>query len=106
RTRAESGARLAPDPYELNLSSTQLALTGGALMAHTLGSARLTFSASGTWMGNHVRGLSSGPLNEDHYDWNRPEVSYNAQVGVRYKGWLRGIVDGRHRSHDGEEIAE
>lgn len=106
RYRRESELRTAPNPYELNLTSTELALTGGALVTPHLGPAALTVSASATWMGNHVRGLSSGPFNDDHYDWNRPEVGYNAQLGLRYKSWLRGIVDGRHYSNDGEEIAE
>jgi len=75
-------------------------------MTPHLGPAALTVALSGTWAGNHVRGVSSGPFNEDHYDWSRPEVGYNAQLGVRYKGWLRGIIDGRHYSNDGEEIAE
>jgi len=106
RYRHESESRIAPNPYELNLNSTQLSLTGGALIAPHLGPARMTISAAASWMGDHVRGVSSGPFNDDHYDWDRPELSYNAQIGVRYKGWLRGIVDGRHRSNDGEEIAE
>jgi len=106
RYRHESESRIVPNPYELNLTSNQLALAGGALVNPRLGPLALTLAASGGWMGNHVRGLSDGPFNEDHYDWNRPEVSFNAQLGIRYKNWLRGIIDGRHRSHDGEEIAE
>jgi hypothetical protein len=106
RYRHETESRIAPNPYELNLNSTQLSLTGGALVAPHLGPAQLTVSTSAAWMGDHVRGLSSGPFNDDHYDWSRPEVSYNAQIGMHYKSWLRGIVDGRHRSNDGEEIAE
>jgi hypothetical protein len=106
RYRHESESRNVPNPYELNLSSTQLALTGGALFAPHLGPAQLTVSGSGTWMKSHVRGESSGPFNDDHYDWDRPQVGYNAQLGVRYKSWLLGIVDGRHGSYDGEEIAE
>ncbi len=106
RYRHESESRNAPNPYELNLSSTQLSLTGGALVTPTVGPLSLTVASSIGWMRNHVRGLSEGPFNEDHYDWNRPEVSYNAQLGIRYKGWVRGIIDGRHSSHDGEEIAE
>jgi len=106
RYRHEGESRIVPNPYELNASSTELALTGGALVTPHLGPAALTLALAGTWTGNHVRGVSSGPFNEDHYDWNRPEVGYNAQIGVRYKSWLRGIVDGRHYSSDGEEIAE
>src|SRR5882762_8899006 len=106
RYRHESESRIVPNPYELNLTSNQLALAGGALVNPRLGPLALTLAASGGWMGNHVRGLSDGPFNEDHYDWNRPEVSFNAQLGIRYKNWLRGIIDGRHHSHDGEEIAE
>ncbi len=106
RYRHESESRNVPNPYELNLSSTELAFTGGALASPKVGPLALTVAASAGWMRNHVRGLSRGPFNEDHYDWNRPEVSYNAQIGIRYKSWLRGIVDGRHLSNDGEEIAE
>ncbi len=106
RYRHENESRNVPNPYELNLTSTQLGLTGGALVSPKLGSTLLTLSAAIGWTGNHVRGLSDGPFNEDTYDWNRPEVAYNAQLGVRYKSWVRGIVDGRHRSHNGEEIAE
>lgn len=106
RYRHESESRNVPNPYRLNLSSSELGLTGGALVTPRVGPLGLTVAASAAWMGNHVRGLSRGPFNEDHYDWNRPEVSYNAQLGIRYKSWLRGIVDGRHLSNDGEEIAE
>src|SRR5436309_3015240 len=106
RYRHESESRIVPNPYEMNLTSSQLGLSGGALVNPRLGPLALTVAASGGWMGNHVRGLSDGPFNDDHYDWNRPEVSYNAQLGIRYNGWVRGIIDGRHRSHDGEEIAE
>ena len=106
RYRHEEESRIAPNPYVLNTSSSQLELTGGGLIAPHLGPARFTVSASAGWMGDHVRGLSSGPFNDDHYDWDRPQVSYNAQLGMRYKGWLRGIVDGRHLSNDGEEVAE
>ncbi len=106
RYRHESESRNVPNPYELNLSSSQLSLTAGALVYPRLGPLALTLAASAGWMGSHVRGLSDGPFNDDHYDWNRPEVNYNAQIGIRYKSWIRGIIDGRHRSNDGEEIAE
>jgi hypothetical protein len=106
RYRHENESRAAPNPYEINLTSNQLSLAGGALVAPRLGPLAFTLSGSAAWTGEHVRGLSQGPFNEDHYDWNRPEVSYNAQLGIRYKSLLRGIIDGRHRSNDGEEIAE
>ncbi len=106
RIRHESESRSVPNPYEINLTSSQLSLTGGALATPHVGPLALTVAGSAGWMGSHVRGLSNGPFNDDHYDWNRPEVSYNAQVGIRYKSWVRGIIDGRHRSHDGEEVAE
>lgn len=106
RYRHETESRSSPNPYEMNLTSSQLSLTGGALVSPRIGSLSLTLASSIGWMSNHVRGLSEGPFNEDHYDWNRPEVHYNAQLGIRYKGWVRGIIDGRHRSNDGEEIAE
>jgi hypothetical protein len=101
----EGESRDVPNPYELNLTSSQLSLAGGALASPRVGPLALTLAASAGWMRNHVRGLSTGPFNDDHYDWDRPEVSYNAQLGIRYKG-LRGIIDGRHRSNNGEEIAE
>ena len=106
RYRHESESRLVPNPYELNSSSTEVELTAGGLVSPRLGPLDLTVSSSGAWAGHHVRGKSSGPFNEDNYDWDRPEVRYNAQLGIRYKSWLRGIVDGRHQSNDGEEIAE
>jgi len=105
RYRHETESRSVPNPYEINLTSTELALALGALVRPHVGSARFTVSASGGWTGNHVRGLSDGPFNNDQYDWDRPQVHYDAQVGVRYKS-LRGIIDGRHLSHDGEETAE
>ena len=106
RYRNESESRSAPNPYQINLSSSQLSLTGGALATPTVGPLALTVAGSIGWMRSHVRGTSSGPFNDDHYDWNRPEVHYDGQIGVRYKNWVRGIIDGRHSSHDGEEIAE
>ncbi|HMI30423.1 MAG TPA: hypothetical protein VK527_01700 [Candidatus Limnocylindrales bacterium] len=105
RYRHESESRSVPNPYDLNLSSSMLSLTGGALASPRIGPLELTVAGSAGWARNHVRGLSEGPFNEDHYDWNRPEVNYNAQLGIRFKR-LRGIIDGRHKSHDGEEIAE
>jgi hypothetical protein len=106
RYRHENESRSVPNPYEINLTSTHTELAGGALVNGKIAGAQVTLSGNAAWAGNHVRGLSDGPFNDDHYDWNRPEVSFGGQLGIRYKGWLRGIIDGRHRSHDGEEIAE
>ena len=106
RYRHETESRSVPNPYELNLSSAELGLAGGALVSPRLGPLALTVAGSAGWMGNHVRGISNGPFNDDHYDWNRPQVNYNAQLGIRYKSSVRGIIDGRHRSNNGEEIAE
>lgn len=106
RYRSENESRSVPNPYEINLTSSQVEISGGALSSRKLGGATVTLSGNLGWVGAHVRGVSDGPFNEDRYDWNRPEVFFGGQLGIQYKSWLRGIIDGRHRSHDGEEIAE
>ena len=51
RYRHESESRIVPNPYELNLTSSQLGLSGGALVNPRLGPLALTLAASGDGWG-------------------------------------------------------
>jgi hypothetical protein len=103
--RHENEDRRISDPYDLDVASDAAELTGGALWVLPVGNRMASLSAWGQYVKHSVVGQSVTPLNDDEYDWNRPQVAYGAALHIRRSEWLTGIIDGRHRSHDGEEIA-
>jgi hypothetical protein len=103
--RHETEDRRVIDPYDLDVSSDAAELTGGAQWTLPVASRMANLSAWGQYVKHSVVGRSISPLNDDEYDWDRPQVAYGAALQVRRGDWLHAIVDGRHRSHDGEEIA-
>lgn len=92
------------DPYDFDNSSSASEIGGGALFHPRFfhGKARVGIFASRT--GNELKGVSSSPFNEDSYDLSRPLVRWGGHIEV-LRGWLHGIVEGNHRSYDGEQIA-
>jgi hypothetical protein len=103
--RHENEDRRVLDPYDLDVTSDATELTGGASWVLPVGGRSASLSAWAQYVEHSVVGKSESPLNEDEYDWNRPQVAYGAALHIRKGTWLNGIIDGRHRSHDGEEIA-
>lgn len=103
--RHENEDRRVLDPYDLDVSSDAAEFTGGASWNLPVANRMASLSAWGQYVAHSVVGKSESPLNDDEYDWNRPQVAYGAALQIRKGDWLVGIVDGRHRSHDGEEIA-
>lgn len=102
--RKETEDRRLVDPYPLNGESRATEYTGGMLVrVPGLGDA-VQVGGYGQYVSNKVTERSETNLNDDRFDWSRPQVGLGAQVMVR-KGWIRGIIDGRHRSFDGEQVA-
>ncbi|MGE5177270.1 MAG: hypothetical protein ACM3JJ_12975 [Hyphomicrobiales bacterium] len=102
--RKETESRAVADPYPLNGESRWTEYTGGMVIrVPGLGDA-VKLAGYGQYVNNKVTEYSQTNLNDDRFDWFRPQVGLGAQLIVR-KTWIRGIVDGRHRSFDGEQIA-
>jgi hypothetical protein len=103
--RHEAEDRRIQHPYDLDVSSDATQLTGGAYYPLSIWGGSVSLSGWGSVARHKVLGKSESSLNEDVYDWDRPQVAYGGALFVKRGEWLRGIVDGRHRSYDGEEIA-
>ncbi len=101
----ESETRSVPIRYSIQHDLNAYQLVGGALYDLGSGSLRATVGGHIGYSSDKVEAVSESPLNEDHYDWSRPSVHYGGQAVIRYGTWVRGILDGRHRSFDGEGIA-
>lgn len=101
----ETESRSIPTTYSIEHELTSYQLTGGAL--YDLRAGRLGAKVGGHigWASDKIEGTSDSPLNQDGYDWSRPLVFYGGQAVIHYNSWLHGIIDGRHRSYDGECIA-
>lgn len=102
--REESEDRRLLDPYDLDATAVATEYSGGAVARLPGPLQRATFSAFGRYVSNKVTARSESPLNDDEYAWSRPEVGYGAQIVVR-SGIVRAVVDGRHSSYDGEQVA-
>ena len=102
---SENEAREVPIEYPLKHSLNSYHLEGGALYDLARGGLRATLGGNIGWSSDKIQGTSETALNNDHYDWDRPMVWFGGQAVIRYAGWVRGIVDARHRSFDGEEVA-
>lgn len=94
-----------PEQYTIQHDLTAYQLTGGALYDLRAGLLRTTVGGHIGYSSDKVEGTNESPLNQDSYDWSRPLVYYGGQAVIRYGTWVHGIIDGRHRSYDGEGIA-
>jgi len=103
--RTENENRRLPIPYDLNVSSARTEFQGGALYRPHVLNSEMTVSGWGQYANANVTGISESPLNQDEYDWDRPEVAYGGAIHYKNLSWLEAIIDGRHRSFDGEEVA-
>ncbi len=103
--RHEAEDRRIRQPYDLNVSSNAAEFTGGAYCPLPIWGGSVSVSGWGAAMRHKVTGRSQSSLNDDEYDWDRPQVAYGGAIFVKRGEWLRAIFDGRHRSFDGEEIA-
>jgi hypothetical protein len=102
---SESETRIVPIAYPLEHSLSAYHLEGGALYDLSRGTLRATVGGNFGWSSDKIQGTSETALNDDHYDWYRPMVWYGGHAVIRYGSWIRGVVDARHRSFDGEEVA-
>jgi hypothetical protein len=100
----ESEDRKVVTTYPLDHTSRSASITGGALYDLDVLGGGITAGTFASYSSDKVVGRSETALNHDRYDWWRPQVLYGGQLAVR-AGWVRGIVDGRHRSFNGEEVA-
>jgi hypothetical protein len=102
--RHEDEERRITTPYPLNMTSSATEFAGGALYALPMWGRIASLSAWGHYVSSNVTGKSESPFNDDTYDWDRPQVGFGGSVYVKKGDWLEGIIDGRHRSFDGEEV--
>ncbi|HEX7079135.1 MAG TPA: hypothetical protein VF363_12000 [Candidatus Eisenbacteria bacterium] len=100
----ETERRRLIDPYPLNGESRSTEYAGGAVVRVPGFGDAIRVGGYGQYVNNKVTDRSQTSLNDDRFDWTRPQVGLGAQVMVQ-KGWLHGILDGRHRSFDGEQVA-
>jgi hypothetical protein len=103
--RHETEDRRIREPYDLDVSSDATEFAGGVLYPLPVWGGSVSVSGWGAFMEHRVVGRSESALNDDEYDWDRPQISYGGALHVDRGGWLRGIIDGRHRSFNGEEVA-
>ena len=103
--RHEVENRRVREPYDLDVSSDATEFTGGATYPLPVWGGSVTLSGWAGYLHHKVTGRSESALNDDEYDWDRPQVSYGGAIHVSRGRWLQGIVDGRHRSFNGEEVA-
>lgn len=101
----EGERRRIREPYNLDVSSDAAEFKGGAYYPLPVWGGSVSVSGWAGAMRHKVTGRSQSALNDDVYDWDRPEVSYGGAILVKRGEWLRAIFDGRHRSFNGEEIA-
>jgi len=103
--RHETEDRHTREAYDLDVKSDATEFAGGALYPLPIWGRSVSISGWAGYLENKVTGRSLTPLNDDEYDWDRPQVSYGGSIYINRGGWLRGIIDGRHRSFNGEEVA-
>jgi hypothetical protein len=102
--REETEDRRIDDPYDLDTEARATEYVAGAVIRPPLVGDVVQIAGFGQHVRNRVVARSQSPLNDDTYDWDRPVVAYGAELLVR-SGRITGIVDGRHRSYDGEQVA-
>lgn len=103
--RHESEDRRLLTPYDLDVTSDAAEFVGGAYYPLPFFGGIASVSAWGQYVSRSVVGRSESSLNDDEYDWDCPQVGFGGAIYIRKGDWLQGIIDGRHRSSDGEEIA-
>ena len=104
--RKETEDRLLVHSYDLNHTSDAALFAGGAEYVLPVWNDAMRLSGWARYSDTQVVGTSESPLNSDRYTWDRPTVGFGGALTVRRGDWLQGIVDGRHYSFDGEQIAQ
>ena len=102
--RQETEDRRISDPYDFDTESRATEYVAGAVLNPPKIGHVVRIGGFGQYVNNRVTARSQSPLNDDTYDWDRPQIGYGAELLVN-SGKVRGIVDGRHRSFDGEQVA-
>lgn len=102
----QSESRRVRTEYDLGHDLNSGQMEGGAIYDMDWGRMRASVGANVGWSSDKVTGTSEGPLNTDKYYWSRPLFWWSGQSEVRYGDWLRGIVDYRYHSYDGEIVAQ
>ena len=102
--RDETEKRKLLDAYDLDASARATEYVGGAVIRLPGLRDKAMLSAFGRYVNNIVLAQSKTPLNDDKYEWKRPEAGYGAQLLLRTK-LFRAVMDARHRSYDGEQVA-
>ncbi len=92
------------DPYDFDNKSTASEIAGGLLIHPNRITKKMQLGLSASWTGDNLKGISSSSFNEDTYELKKPVVAWGAQLVSQF-GWIHGIVEGRHHSYDGEQIA-
>jgi hypothetical protein len=103
--REETEDRRIADPYDLDNDARATEWTAGAVLRPPYVGHVVRMAGFGQYIKDRVIARSQSSLNDDRYDWDRPTVAYGAELLVG-TGRLRGIIDGRHRSYDGEQVAQ
>jgi hypothetical protein len=96
--------RVLNDEYDFDHESGASDIAGGLLLHPRWMKDKVQLGVFAGRFGSKVTGISSSPLNEDEYSWERPLISWGAHAQVRLAGF-RGVFGGAHRSFDGEQIA-
>jgi len=103
--RHEAEDRRIDDPYDFDTEATASEYAAGAMIRPPHVGDAVTLAGFGQYVKNRVLARSQSPLNDDNFNWDRPLIAYGGELLV-HSGGLRGIIDGRHRSYDGEQIAQ
>lgn len=103
--RQETEDRRIADPYDLDNEAHATEYTAGAVLHPAVFGDAVRLAGFGQYIRDDVKARSQSPLNDDVFDWERPTVAYGAELLIG-TGRIRGIVDGRHRSYDGEQVAQ
>jgi len=102
--RQETEDRRIADPYDLDVESRSTEYTAGAVIRPPKIGRVVKLAGFGQVVQSNIVAKSESPLNDDRYDWERPIIAYGGELIVQ-TSWVRGIVDGRHRSFDAEQVA-
>jgi len=103
--QSEDEDRRISEPYDLDLTSTSFEITGGLGYVLPILENTVTVAGFATYVDNQIQGLSETSLNEDNYDYSRPEVAFGGQIALKKGDWLTGVIDLRHSSFDGQQDA-